>query len=219
MHGHVRVQGDGLRAAGGAPGDRAWLARDQLGDCARVPGRAARPGAAGGVRVLADLAGDLLEMLADDLDLLATKVRAGAAVYDHVESSVVRRVGRPDERRPRRCRYPPDEPDVVSGAAARCPRLAAVAAQVGGRAACVGAGQLAGAWAGRRRGGARWSCAVPPRWCARWSSRCTGRPRTSGRTRRSSRRPRRRSTPCAASTTPWWPSTARDAAAAPGRAS
>ena len=91
MHGHVRVQGDGLRAAGSLLEELAWLARDRLGDCARLPAGLRDPALREGVRVLADVAGDLLEVLADDLDLLATKVRAGATVYDHVEGSVVRR--------------------------------------------------------------------------------------------------------------------------------
>ena len=92
MHGHVRVQADGLRTAGSHLEELAWLARDRLADCARLPAGLHDPALRAGVRVLADLAGDLLEVLADDLDLLATKVRAGATVYDLVEGSVVRRV-------------------------------------------------------------------------------------------------------------------------------
>ena len=91
MHGRVRVQGAGLLAAGGHLEELAWLARNRLGDCARVPAGLRDPALREGVHVLADLAGDLIEVLADDLDLLATKVRAGATVYDHVEASVVRR--------------------------------------------------------------------------------------------------------------------------------
>ena len=94
MRWHVRVQGDGLLAAGSLLEELAWLVRDRLGDCARVPAGIREPALREGVRVLADLAGDLLEVLADDLDLLATKVRAGATVYDRVEGSVVRRVVR-----------------------------------------------------------------------------------------------------------------------------
>jgi len=88
---HVRVQADGLFAAGSRLEELAWLARDRLGDCARVPAGLRDPALREAVRALADLAGDLLEVLADDLDLLATKVRSGATVYDHVEGSVVRR--------------------------------------------------------------------------------------------------------------------------------
>ena len=91
MHGHVRVQGAGLLAAGSHLEELAWLSRGRLGDCARVPAGLRDPALREGVRALADLAGDLLEVLADDLDLLASKVRAGATVYDHVEASVVRR--------------------------------------------------------------------------------------------------------------------------------
>ena len=43
--------------------------------------------------------------------------------------------------------YPPDEPDVVSGAATRCARLGAVAAQAADDLA-LDAAQLAGAWVG-----------------------------------------------------------------------
>ena len=73
MHGHVRVQGAGLLAAGSHLEELAWLARDRLGDCARVPAGLRDPALREGVQALADLAGDLLEVLADDLDLLATQ--------------------------------------------------------------------------------------------------------------------------------------------------
>ena len=152
MRWHVRVQGDGLLAAGSHLEELAWLARDRLVDCARVPAGLRDPALREGVRVLADLAGDLLEVLADDLDLLATKVRAGATVYDHVEASVVRRVRSMNgsEALP----YPSDEPAVVSGAAARCTRLAAVAVQVVDDLV-VDAGQLAEAWQGPAARGCR----------------------------------------------------------------
>jgi hypothetical protein len=90
VHGQVRVQGPGLLRAGSRLEELAWLTRDRLGDCARVPAGLRDPALRAGVRVLADLASDLLEVLADDLDLLAGKIRAGAKVYDHVEGSVVR---------------------------------------------------------------------------------------------------------------------------------
>lgn len=94
MHGHVRVQGDALHAARAQLDDRARLARDLARDCARVPDGLHDPALREAVRALADLAGDVLEVLAADLDLLATKVRAGAVVYDHVESSLLRRAAR-----------------------------------------------------------------------------------------------------------------------------
>ena len=89
---HMRVQGGGLIAAGSHLEELAWLVRDRLGDCARVPAGLRDPALRGALLALADLAGDLLEVLADDLDLLATKVRGGATLYDQVEGSVVRRV-------------------------------------------------------------------------------------------------------------------------------
>ena len=94
MHGHVQVQGVALRAASAQLDDRARVARDLMADCARLPAGLHDPALQEAVRALSDLAGDVLEVLAADLDLLATKVRAGAVLYDHVESSVLRRAVR-----------------------------------------------------------------------------------------------------------------------------
>lgn len=43
-----------------------------------------------GLRVLADICGDVLEVVALDLDLLAATARAGAWAYDAVEADVLR---------------------------------------------------------------------------------------------------------------------------------
>jgi hypothetical protein len=90
----VRVQGDALRAASAQLDDRARVARDLLTACARVPAGLHDPALREAVRALSDLVGDVLEVLAADLDLLATKVRAGVVVYDEVEASVLRRAAR-----------------------------------------------------------------------------------------------------------------------------
>lgn len=87
---HVRVEGDGLGSAAGHLQSRALLIRGRLGDCAGVPAGLHDPALREGVRVLADVVADVLELLAQDLELLSAKVRAGATVYDRVERSLVR---------------------------------------------------------------------------------------------------------------------------------
>ena len=87
---HLQVEGDRLSSAAGHLEVRALLARSRLGDCAAVPSGLRDPALHEGVRLVADVLADVLELVAQDLELLSTKVRAGATVYDRVEGSLVR---------------------------------------------------------------------------------------------------------------------------------
>jgi hypothetical protein len=89
MHGQLRVRSDGLVSAAGHLEARAQLARSHLAD--DVSGGLSDPALQEGVRVLADVAADALELVAQDLELLSTKVRSGAAVYDRVEGALASR--------------------------------------------------------------------------------------------------------------------------------
>ena len=91
MHGQLRVRGDGLVSAAGHLDARARLARSHLADGVRVPAGLCEPALQEGLRVLADVATDVLELVAQDLQLLSIKVRAGATVYDRVESALAGR--------------------------------------------------------------------------------------------------------------------------------
>ena len=91
MHGQLRVRGDGLVSAAGHLEARARLARSHLADCDRVAAGLCDPALQDGVRVLADVAADALELVGQDLELLSTKVRAGAAVYERVERALASR--------------------------------------------------------------------------------------------------------------------------------
>ena len=91
VHGQLRVRGDGLVSAAGHLQARAGLARSHLADGVRVPAGLREPALQEGVRILADVVTDALELVAQDLELLSTKVRAGAAVYERVESTLASR--------------------------------------------------------------------------------------------------------------------------------
>ncbi len=91
MHGQVRVQGDELVSAAAHLEARARLAGSPRADCARMPAALHDPALQEAVRMLADVAADALELVAQDLELLSTKVRAGAAVYDRVEGALASR--------------------------------------------------------------------------------------------------------------------------------
>ena len=91
MHGQVRVQGDALVSAAAHLGSRARIAGSHLADCARVPTGLCDPALQEAVRTLADVAADAFELVAQDLELLSTKVRAGAAVYQRVEGALASR--------------------------------------------------------------------------------------------------------------------------------
>jgi hypothetical protein len=91
VHGQLRVRGDGLVSAAGHLEGRARLARSHLAGCARVTAGLRDPTLQEGVRVLADVVADALELVSQDLELLSSKVRAGAAVYERVESALASR--------------------------------------------------------------------------------------------------------------------------------
>jgi hypothetical protein len=88
------VDTEGIRPAATELVGRSELARSQLGACARLRDGLVDPRLTGGVAALADVAADVLELVAADLALLATKVRAGAMLYDRVEGAVGRGVSR-----------------------------------------------------------------------------------------------------------------------------
>jgi hypothetical protein len=91
VHGQVRVQDDALVSAAGHLEARARLADSHLAGCARVPAGLSDPALQEAVRTLTDVAADAFELVAQDLELLSTKVRAGAAVYDRVEGALASR--------------------------------------------------------------------------------------------------------------------------------
>lgn len=87
---HLEVDGLGIHTAAAHLVARSELTRGQLDSCARIPDGLRDPVLLDGVTTLADVAADVLELVAADLALLATKVRAGAMLYDQVEGSVRR---------------------------------------------------------------------------------------------------------------------------------
>ncbi len=91
MHGRLRVQSDALVSAAGHLEARARLARSHLADGVRVSAGLRDPALQDGVRALADVVTDVLELVAQDLELLSTKVRSGATVYDRVERALASR--------------------------------------------------------------------------------------------------------------------------------
>jgi hypothetical protein len=84
----MRVDSRVVGTAAGHLTHRAGEVADQAHRCAGLPAglseRALRDGAA----VLADVAADVFELVGRDLALLATKVRAGAVLYDRVETGL-----------------------------------------------------------------------------------------------------------------------------------
>jgi hypothetical protein len=90
----MRVEGGGVLTAATHLVVRAALVRDQAGRCSAVPDGMADPALRDGVGGLADVAADVFELVARDLALLATTVRAGVRIYDQVESGVAGAVPR-----------------------------------------------------------------------------------------------------------------------------
>jgi hypothetical protein len=86
----VEFEGGGVLTAAGnmAIGDE--LVRSGLDACGRIPDGLRDALLREGVTTLADVASDVLELVAADLALLAAKVRAGVLLYDQVEGSVRR---------------------------------------------------------------------------------------------------------------------------------
>ena len=67
---------------------RGSLVRGQRAGCARLPAGLRDPSLRAGVADLADATVDVLELVARDLELLATRVRDAAVLYDRVEALV-----------------------------------------------------------------------------------------------------------------------------------
>ncbi len=89
----LRVETKALVDAGRLLGSHADRLRDQSQQCARIAEALHDPTLVHGGRLLADVAADLLEVVAMDLDLLAGRVQTGAVVYDRTEIAVRRSEG------------------------------------------------------------------------------------------------------------------------------
>ena len=89
----LKVETRALVDASRLLGSHADTLRDQSRQCGRLAEELRDPSLAHGGRLLADVAADLLEVVAIDLDLLAGRVQTGAVVYDRTEIAVRRSVG------------------------------------------------------------------------------------------------------------------------------
>jgi hypothetical protein len=84
----MRVDGGGVTTAASHLAHRAGEVTDQVHRCAGLPAGLSDRVLHDGVAVLADVAADVFELVGRDLALLATKVRAGALLYDRVETGL-----------------------------------------------------------------------------------------------------------------------------------
>ncbi|MDQ1601950.1 MAG: hypothetical protein QOD68_3424 [Actinomycetota bacterium] len=84
----MRVDSGGVTTAAGHLAHRAGEVTDQVNRCAALPAGLSDRVLHDGVAVLADVAADAFELVGRDLALLATKVRAGALLYDRVETGL-----------------------------------------------------------------------------------------------------------------------------------
>ena len=84
----MRVDGAGVTTAASHLARRAGEVTDQVHRCAGLPAGLSDRVLHDGVAVLADVAADVFELVGRDLALLATKVRAGALLYDRVETGL-----------------------------------------------------------------------------------------------------------------------------------
>jgi hypothetical protein len=82
----MRVDGGGVTTAASHLAHRAGEVTDQGQRCAGLAAGLSDRVLHDGVAVLADVAADVFELVGRDLALLATKVRAGALLYDRVET-------------------------------------------------------------------------------------------------------------------------------------
>ena len=88
----MRVDSGGLTTAAEPPGaPRRGGHRRRCTGAQAVPAGLSDRALRDGVSVLADVAADVFELVGRDLALLATKVRAGALLYDRVETGLTRR--------------------------------------------------------------------------------------------------------------------------------
>lgn len=84
----VEVDSGGVLLASTHLVTRGSLVEGQGAECAGIPDGLHDPSLVAGVATLADVAGDVLELVAMDLELLAARVRSGAVLYDRVEERV-----------------------------------------------------------------------------------------------------------------------------------
>jgi hypothetical protein len=84
----VEVDSGGVLLASTHLVTRGSLVEGQVAACSALPDDLHDPSLAAGVGDLADVAADVLELVAMDLGLLAGKVRSGAVLYDRVEERV-----------------------------------------------------------------------------------------------------------------------------------
>ena len=84
----VRVDSGGLTTAASHLTRRAGEVSDQARRCAGVPAGLSDPALCDAVSLLTDVAADLLELVGRDLALLATRVRAGALLYERMETGL-----------------------------------------------------------------------------------------------------------------------------------
>jgi hypothetical protein len=84
----VEVDSGGVLLASAHLRCRGALVAGQVAACAAIPDGLHDPSLAAGVGDLADVAADVLELVAVDLGLLADKARSGAVLYDRVEERV-----------------------------------------------------------------------------------------------------------------------------------
>ena len=84
----MRVDSGGVTTAASHLAHRAGEVTDLVPRSAGVPAGLSDRVLRDGVAVLADVAADVFELVGRDLALLATKVRAGALLYDRVETGL-----------------------------------------------------------------------------------------------------------------------------------
>jgi hypothetical protein len=84
----MRVDSGGVTTAASHLARRAGEVTDQVHRCAGLTAGLSDRMLHDGVAVLADVAADVFELVGRDLALLATKVRAGALLYNRVETGL-----------------------------------------------------------------------------------------------------------------------------------
>jgi hypothetical protein len=85
----IRVDSGGVATAASHLAQRAGEVADQVHCCAAVPTGLSDRVLRDAVAALADVGADVFVLVGRDLTLLATRVRAGALLYDRVETGLV----------------------------------------------------------------------------------------------------------------------------------
>lgn len=84
----IRVDSGGVATAAGHLAQRAGEVADQVHRCAAVPTGLSDRALRDAVAALADVAADVFELVGRDLTLLGPRVRAGALLYERVETGL-----------------------------------------------------------------------------------------------------------------------------------